>query len=63
MRVNFIKKDSLPERKKSEEIVIELRPYIDRFFSQNYPDLQYRILEDPPGPPVRATFMMNIQST
>jgi hypothetical protein len=58
-----VKKENIKNRLKSEEIVIQLRPFIDDFFSQNYADVQYRILEDPPGPPVRATFMMNIQST
>jgi hypothetical protein len=27
-----------------------------------YPDLIIRLLEDPPGPPVRATFMMKIKT-
>jgi hypothetical protein len=29
---------------------------------EKYPDLQVRLLEDPPGPPVRATFLAKIKT-
>jgi len=30
---------------------------------KKYPDLKIRLLEDPPGPPVRATFLMKIKTS
>ncbi len=46
----------------SENYVIKIRPYLRDYLLTKYPDLQLRLLEDPPGPPVRATFLMKIKS-
>jgi multidrug efflux pump subunit AcrB len=46
----------------SEEYTIKVRPYLKHFLLTKYPDLKIRLLEDPPGPPVRATFLVKIKS-
>ncbi len=46
----------------SEEFVIKLRPIFREYMLEKYPKLNIRILEDPPGPPVRATFMLKVSS-
>jgi hypothetical protein len=50
------------ERLKSEEFVIKIRPLLRQYLLSIYPDLTIRLLEDPPGPPVRATFMMKLKT-
>ncbi len=65
-RINLIPADKYEDlswnsRIKSEEFVIELRPLIREALLKKYPDLQLRLLEDPPGPPVRATFLAKIK--
>jgi len=44
----------------SEDFVIKLRPLLKDFLYNIDPNLKIRILEDPPGPPVRATFMLEV---
>ena len=46
----------------SEEYTIKIRPYFRKYILEKYPDLQVRLLEDPPWPPVRATFLAKIKS-
>ncbi len=47
----------------SEWFTILLRDELREKLLSKYPDLQIRILEDPPGPPVRSTFMAKIKSS
>lgn len=55
MRIN-LKKD-LENRLTSEEYVISLRKELVEILTFYNPGVKIRLLEDPPGPPVRATFM------
>lgn len=55
-------KDTGKQRMISEDYSILIRPYLNDYLLQKYPDLQLRLLEDPPGPPVRATFLAKIKS-
>ncbi len=41
---------------KSEDYVVRIRPLIRDFLLSKYPDVKFRLLEDPPGPPTMATF-------
>lgn len=74
-RINLITKDKVnserresalgqvnEDRIKSEEFVIKIRPLLRQYLLSIYPDLTIRLLEDPPGPPVRATFMMKLKT-
>lgn len=61
-RINLVPKEEFENRLRSEEFVIKVRPILREYLLSLYPDLTIRLLEDPPGPPVRATFMMNIKS-
>lgn len=66
-RINLVSPNSFKEltwnsRIKSEEYVIEIRPLLREYLFKKYPDLQLRLLEDPPGPPVRATFLAKIKT-
>jgi hypothetical protein len=45
----------------SEQFTILIRPYLKKYLLTKYPELRIRLLEDPPGPPVRATFMLRVQ--
>jgi hypothetical protein len=47
----------------SEKYTINIRPIFREYILKKYPDLQIRLLEDPPGPPVRATFLAKIKTT
>ncbi len=44
----------------SEQFVIKLRPLLKDFILTRHPNVKIRLLEDPPGPPVRATFMLEV---
>ena len=46
----------------SEEYTIKIRPLFRDYILKKYPDLQVRLQEDPPGPPVRATFLAKIKT-
>ena len=46
--------------KTSEELVFELRAGLGEMFSR-YPDMRFKLIEDPPGPPVLSTFLIKIQ--
>lgn len=60
-RINLISTEENKKRIKSEEFVIKVRPLLREYLLSKYPDIKIRLLEDPPGPPVRATFMMKIK--
>jgi hypothetical protein len=38
-----------------------LRPKLRSYILEKYPDIKIRLLEDPPGPPVRATFLIKLK--
>lgn len=74
-RINLVSKDKVnsegregplgwvnEDRIKSEEFAIQIRPLLREYLLKKYPDLNIRLLEDPPGPPVRATFMMKVKT-
>lgn len=61
-RINLVPKELNEDRLKSEEFVIKVRPLLRQYLLSIYPDLTIRLLEDPPGPPVRATFMMKLKT-
>jgi len=63
MRINLLPKEETKGRLSSEAFTIDLRPYLRNELLAKYPDVKIRLLEDPPGPPVRATFLAKIQST
>lgn len=62
IRINLLPKEEIKHRLSSEEFSIQVRPYLRTALLQKYPDIKLRLLEDPPGPPVRATFLAKIQS-
>lgn len=67
MRINLYSPDEYSEitwesRINSELFTINLRPDLNDYIYSKYPDLQTRLLEDPPGPPVRSTFLAKIKS-
>ncbi len=58
-RINLI---SSEEREiKSEQYSIKIRPLLKNFLYEKYPDIKFRLLEDPPGPPTMATFHMKLK--
>jgi hypothetical protein len=59
--LNLIAKDELKNRVNSEYYTINIRPLFRDFMLSKYPDLELRLQEDPPGPPVMSTFMINIK--
>ena len=60
-RINLISKDENKNRIKSEDFVLKIRPILRENILKKYPNLTLRLLEDPPWPPVKATFMVSIQ--
>lgn len=61
-RINLIPKAEEKNRVSSENFAIQVRPLLRNYLLEKYPDIKLRLLEDPPGPPVRATFLAKIQS-
>jgi len=66
-RINLVSPSKYEEKYKktrlsSEEFTIRLRPKLKEYLLSRYPDIKIRLLEDPPGPPVRATFLIKIKS-
>jgi len=49
-------------RPSSENFTIQIRPKFKKFLLEKYPDIKIKLLEDPPGPPVRSTFLMKIKT-
>ena len=67
VRVNLLSPDKYDEktwksRDNSEKITIDLRKPLREYLLEKYPDIKIRLLEDPPGPPVRATFLIKLKS-
>lgn len=60
-RINLLPKEEYKQRIKSEIFTFEIRPLLREYLLSRYPDIKIRLLEDPPGPPVRATFMIKIK--
>lgn len=58
LRVNLISNEERPIS--SEEIANNFRHAVENYIEKN-PGLQVRIVEDPPGPPVLATFLLKIK--
>lgn len=59
MRVNL---ESNKKRDiQSEEYVIRIRPLVKNYLHKKYPDVKFRLLEDPPGPPTIATFHVKVK--
>jgi len=59
MRINLIEKEKRDIS--SEQFAIQFRPLLRKYILSKYPDAKIRLLEDPPGPPVRATYMLKIE--
>ncbi|MDD3145036.1 MAG: efflux RND transporter permease subunit [Candidatus Gracilibacteria bacterium] len=60
-RINLIPKEENPDRIKSENYTFNIRPFLTEYLLEKYPDVKLRLLEDPPGPPVRSTFMIKLK--
>lgn len=60
MKVNLIPKED--RDLSSEAFVMELRNELQPRLLKNYPWATLRLLEDPPWPPVRSTWMLKVQS-
>ncbi len=66
MRINLLSSEKYEEkfnknRYNSEKITIDLRPKLREFLLEKYPDIKIQLLEDPPGPPVKATFLIKLK--
>lgn len=59
MRVNL--KSSEERSVKSEAYAIRIRPLLKNHIYRLYPDIRFRLLEDPPGPPTMATFHIKVK--
>lgn len=56
--------DLIPNKERdvpSEEYSIKIRPLLKNFLYNKYPDIKFRLLEDPPGPPTMATFHIKMK--
>ncbi len=60
-RINLNSKEENKKRIKSEYYTFQIRPLLHKYILEKYPDVKIRLLEDPPGPPVRATFMIKVK--
>lgn len=60
MRINLLEKEKRDIT--SEAFVMLLRDDLQRRLENTYPWVSIRLLEDPPGPPVKATWMIKVQS-
>ena len=60
-RINLVSKEEHKDRIKSENYTFNIRPLLTKYLLEKYPDVKLRLLEDPPGPPVRATFMLKVK--
>ncbi|MFK7780229.1 MAG: efflux RND transporter permease subunit [Candidatus Gracilibacteria bacterium] len=65
-RINLLTPDSYKEttgnkRISSEEYTINIRPLLKAHLLEKYPDIKIQLLEDPPGPPVKSTFLAKIK--
>lgn len=60
-RINLFSKEEIKNRIKSEYYTFNIRPILTKYLLEKYPDIKIRLLEDPPWPPVRATFMIKLK--
>ncbi|MBS8121787.1 efflux RND transporter permease subunit [Candidatus Vampirococcus lugosii] len=58
IKINLIKSDYRDIF--SQDFVIQFRPLIKKYIDSKYPEVEIRLLEEPPGPPVQSTFMLKI---
>ncbi len=58
-RVNLI--DKSKRNLSSIDFTLDFRHIFENLFWKKFPNAKVRVLEDPPGPPVRATFMLKVQ--
>jgi hypothetical protein len=66
MRIKLLSSSEYKEkfeknRDNSEKITIDLRPKLREYLLEKYPDVKIQLLEDPPGPPVKATFLIKLK--
>lgn len=61
-RINLLPKESLKNRLSSEDYTIQIRPLLKDVLLAKYPDIKFRLLEDPPWPPNQATFLIKVKS-
>jgi len=66
MRIKLVTPSDYKERfdksrYNSEKITIDLRPQLREYLLEKYPDVKIQLLEDPPGPPVKATFLIKLK--
>jgi len=47
-RINLLPKESLKNRLSSEDYTIQIRPLLKDVLLAKYPDIKFRLLEDPP---------------
>lgn len=57
-KLNFVWKDY--RNISSQDFVIKFRPILLQYLNDLYPELEIRVLEEPPGPPVQATFKLKV---
>lgn len=58
LKINLVHHNERPIT--SESIVFGLREKIQNFLGDN-PDIKFKLIEDPPGPPVKSTMLAKIQ--
>ncbi len=58
-RINFVWKWNRDIS--SQDFVIKFRPILKEYLLSKYPELEIRVLEEPPWPPVQATFKLKVQ--
>lgn len=66
-RINLIdgneyKKEFWEKRITSEAYTIKIRDIFKDYMLSRHPDIEVRLVEDPPGPPVESTFRVKIKS-
>ncbi|MDQ7008846.1 MAG: efflux RND transporter permease subunit [Candidatus Gracilibacteria bacterium] len=67
LRINLVSPEKYKNKLKksrdnSEKIVIDLRDKLRNHILEKYPDVKIQLLEDPPGPPVKATFLIKLKT-
>lgn len=60
-RINLIPKQIYDDRIYSEDFIIKLRPLLQDYILKRHPDIEIRLLEDPPGPPIQSTFELYVK--
>jgi multidrug efflux pump subunit AcrB len=66
-RINLVPPEEYKEltwekRPSSEYFTIQIREKFKDYLLTKYPDIKIKLLEDPPGPPVRSTFLIKIKT-